>query len=546
MDMLPTLCTAMTRAGSTCLVLKTGEPPHVLTADGPQNLARAILSPHALETLISQIFSEAGRWSLDEAGVVEEQVVVAGTGMTLTARAHRHDDSVSIELLDANPEANAADAPPAGPDAQSWLEVTLTDAPVDAFDEVRAHVASAAERSDTARQATPVVDVASRHTPASVPAAAPGHGVLTDMAALAMSRGATALYVRANNAVLARVDERLEPLSGAIVDRWQFQALLDEFDALRAGASAPEAGADWTRDLPGIGTIGGQTFTDERGAGLMLRLRAEKSSPSLHRFIPAKVRAACDGDGLIVVSAGTAADLVAMGAAVGDVAGRQRGGYVIALWPAGSRRHDIAGAFVSQRELTGTDAEIAAAIQAAASESPDVLIVAPPAGDAAFREAVHAADGGRLVVLALLAPTSMQALRAVAGKNTSGGDAQTRLALATSFRAAFTYRSLRRLGGGRTLVRDVIVGTSEVSALLAAGDFQGVGRVQREGALGMATVDDALARAVQRGHLSLRQAAANAVDKRHLVSLVRTRRRMAARIVSRPMRRASDRKPADV
>jgi Tfp pilus assembly pilus retraction ATPase PilT len=154
-----------------------------------------------------------------------------------------------------------------------------------------------------------------------------------------------------------------------------------------------------------------------------------------------------------------------------------------------------------------------------------VLIVTPPTSEAAMREAVNAAEGGRLVILGVLASTSMQALRAIVGRGSAGGDAQTRLALATSFRVAFAYRLMQRLGGGRILVRDLVVGTSEVSAMLASGDFTGITRVQREGGLTMTTVDDSLARAVRRGHLSLRQAASHAVDKKFLVNQVRATRR---------------------
>ena len=58
MDMLPTLCAAMKRAGGDALVLRTGESPHVLTGSGRQNVARAVLSANALEALVTQIFSE--------------------------------------------------------------------------------------------------------------------------------------------------------------------------------------------------------------------------------------------------------------------------------------------------------------------------------------------------------------------------------------------------------------------------------------------------------------------------------------------------------
>jgi twitching motility protein PilT len=198
---------------------------------------------------------------------------------------------------------------------------------------------------------------------------------------------------------------------------------------------------------------------------------------------------------------------------------------VISLRAAGSARHDISGSFVSQREFSGSDGDVAAAIRSAASELPDVLVVTPPTSEAAMREVVNAAEGGRLVIVGVLAPTSMQALRAIVGRGSAGGDAQTRLALATSFRVAFAYRLLQRLGGGRVAVRDLVVGTSDVSAMLASGDFPGIARLQREGGQSMTTVDDSLARAVRRGQLSLRQAAAHAVDKKYLVNLVRSNRR---------------------
>jgi Tfp pilus assembly pilus retraction ATPase PilT len=92
---------------------------------------------------------------------------------------------------------------------------------------------------------------------------------------------------------------------------------------------------------------------------------------------------------------------------------------------------------------------------------------------------------------------------------------------------AFAYRLLQRLGGGRLAVRDLVVGTSEVSAMLASGDFPGIARLQREGGMSMTTVDDSLARAVRRGQLSLRQAASHAVDKKYLVGLVRSTRRQS-------------------
>ena len=143
-----------------------------------------------------------------------------------------------------------------------------------------------------------------------------------------------------------------------------------------------------------------------------------------------------------------------------------------------------------------------------------------------MREVVNAAEGGRLVILGVLAPTSMQALRAIVGRGSAGGDAQTRLALADVVPRGLRVPrccSVSAAAGSRCAISSS--GTSEVSAMLASGDFPGIARLQREGGMSMTTVDDSLARAVRRGQLSLRQAASHAVDKKYLVNLVRTNRR---------------------
>src|SRR5262245_14929185 len=130
MDMLPTLCAAMKRAGGDSLVLRTGESPHVLTGSGRQNVARAVLSANALEALVTQIFSETGRETLRDSGHVVEDVTVSG-GLVLSARGERTPDSVTIELRESAPAPVEAPPPPAAHEevadavAQQWYEVSI-------------------------------------------------------------------------------------------------------------------------------------------------------------------------------------------------------------------------------------------------------------------------------------------------------------------------------------------------------------------------------------------------------------------------------------
>jgi len=125
------------------------------------------------------------------------------------------------------------------------------------------------------------------------------------------------------------------------------------------------------------------------------------------------------------------------------------------------------------------------------------------------------------VIVAVVAPTTVDALRVLVGQSGLDRDAHLRRALAASFRAAVGYRSLRRIGGGRMLIQDIILGSNEVRPLLETADFDGLMSSQRQGSAGMRSVDEALARAIRRGHVSLREAAEHAVDRRLMVAQVR-------------------------
>ena len=278
----------------------------------------------------------------------------------------------------------------------------------------------------------------------------------------------------------------------------------------RGGEGIWEARADgeWVREDDELGYISCRVFSDQQGSGLILHLRPSTSLRLLHKHIPRQVRTACEGNGLVVVAASNEADVEALAAAVADWSGRDRGGYLISLQRRSRSHGDITGAFVSQRTIAGTDKDFAAAIRRAAQESPDILLVTGLQAEQPLQAAVLAAAGGRLVIAGVVAPTTVEALRMLAGS-----DSHVRRAMAASFRAAIGYRSLRRLGGGRALIQDVVLASGSVCSLIESGDFAGFARAQndvaRENEIGRRiararrhTPTDLASRSSQSGHRS--------------------------------------------
>src|SRR5690606_9273152 len=123
---------------------------------------------------------------------------------------------------------------------------------------------------------------------------------------------------------------------------------------------------------------------------------------------------------------------------------------------------------------------------------------------------------GRLVVLGIVAPTAVRAMESVLANADPAREPHVRKAFAAALRAAFGYRGLRRIGGGRTAVQDVVVGTGEVQAGLERADFRAIDELQQQGRDGMRALDAALARAVSRRQVTLRHAAAHAVSRADL------------------------------
>lgn len=332
--------------------------------------------------------------------------------------------------------------------------------------------------------------------------------------------GATTLYLRAGAPAAARIDERIQPISQETVAASVIEDATAAFTRGGEGVWEARADGEWIREDDELGYISCRVFTDQQGSGLIIHLRPSTSLRLLHKHIPRQVRAACEGNGLVVVAASNEGDVEALAAAVADWSGRDRGGYLISLQRRSRSHGDIAGAFVSQRTIAGPDKDFAAAIRRAAQESPDILLVTGLQAEQSLQAAVLAAAGGRLVIAGVVAPTTVEALRMLGGSDSHG-----RRAMAASFRAAIGYRSLRRLGGGRALIQDVVLASGSVSSMIESGDFSGFARSQNDVAAKMKSVDEALARAVTRRQISLREAASQAIDRSHLVALVRSQAR---------------------
>ena len=510
MDDVNSLLAVLDLTGGARIVLRSDERPHVIVGDTRHELGTApVPTTSALEAVADQILSPAGKQVLAEQRVVEEplaghdsaipiRVVVRRIGAQMSVELQRNAQTSDAAYAAAPPAAVAATAPPAPP----------------------RRVASS---RPPAINVSPV-QMQSIHKPESE---APAFDSLIRRAA---QRKATALYLRSGQVPLIRVGVRMEQLGADPLPRSVIDMVTEATSGDDQRGPAP---AIWVHEYEGIGQVRWHAFTDERGPGLVVRLAWRSPEAVLQKGIPQQVKRVCrEDDGIVVVSATATDNVLDMIGAVGSWTGRRRAGYLISIEPPGGLGLEVSGVFVSTRRVGGADSDVAAAVQRAAHEAPDVLLVALPSGIAA-EETVRAARTGSLVILGVVAPTGTGALESLlAGIPPQHGLAVQR-SLAAWFRCAFSYRVFHSAGQGRMVVHDLLLDTPDVRARLEQGDIAGLNKLQRSGADGMRSLDAALARAAVHRQISLRQAASHAVDRSEVVTMVRRsareRRRTRAR-----------------
>ena len=259
----------------------------------------------------------------------------------------------------------------------------------------------------------------------------------------------------------------------------------------------------------------------------------------LERAVPSHIRAACETqEGLIVISAPVAEDVAAMVWAVVAWNAHRRAGFVVAFGEIGGLQRVANDAIVSERPMPTNQREMCFALEAALRERPDVLVVTAtdtvPAADA-----IVAAAAGRLVIVGVVARTAPGALDVLMrdiGPN--------RRALAAAFRSACSWRGFHRPDGRWVVISDVLVTTDRVSALIEAADITGLHMAQYNGEEGMCALDTALATAVTRRKISLREAAACAINRKILISVVRHEARKIK--AAEPEQRGRTRRPGIV
>jgi twitching motility protein PilT len=356
--------------------------------------------------------------------------------------------------------------------------------------------------------------------PAAEPAA-PRSPQLDALLQRVVAEGASDLHLSAGHKPHWRIDGDIHEIADApVLGRDEAAELLKPAMAERHWHRFTEdSDADCAYAVPGLARFRVNLFRDHGGSGAVLRQVPSRILTLEQLGLPEVLKTLCEmPKGLVLVTGPTGSGKSTTLAAMIDHINRTRKLHIVTVEDPIEFLHAGAGAgLINQREIGSHTRSFASGLRAALREDPDVVLVGELRDPETIALALEVANTGHLVFATLHTNSAVSTVDRIVDSFPGDQQSQVRNALADSLRGVVTQTLLRKPGGGRLAVCEVLIVTLAIANLIRESKTPQIpGIMQTSRALGMALLNDELARLVEARKLDLDEALAGAIDKRDL------------------------------
>jgi twitching motility protein PilT len=483
MARIDSLLSIVVQQGANELQVAAGKEPKMLAFGTPKRLTVPKMTEDAVRALLGEILSRDREETVRATGRAE-LVYEAGTLGSFKVTLTRQDDGTPAATLVRVGQGGAAQ-----PTKISEAIAAMPAPPV----------------SPVVR--TPAAVEPSR--PSGVEAVVIGEG-FDSFVGRAAALGASDLHLAQGEPAFVRVDGRLRPLSGNIVD---LRALLAR---VIHEMPAPGRSIDVGVDVPQVGRIRLHVYETARGLAAAVRL-LPPSAPSFASLrMPAAFDDVVDGrDGLVLVCGATGSGKSTTLAALAQEALRRRSVLLVTLEDPIEYALDASNASIVRRRQVGRDvADFASGLRDALREDPDVLLVGEMRDPETIALALTAAETGHLVLASLHSRSTASAIERIVDTYPPERQRQIRVQLADSLRMVVAQRLLPRArGSGRVPAIEVLRITHATASLIRDGRTAQLATALQAGRReGMMALEHCLAELVAAGEVTVEEARAAAND----------------------------------
>jgi len=339
---------------------------------------------------------------------------------------------------------------------------------------------------------------------------------IAELLAFSVKSHASDLHLSAGEPPMIRVDGDIRRINVPALDHKSVHALIyDIMDDKQRKDFEEFMETDFSFEIPGLARFRVNAFNQHRGAG------------AVFRTIPAKIMGLNDLDcppvfqdiaeyqrGLVLVTGPTGSGKSTTLAAMIDYVNETRHGHILTIEDPIEFVHDSKRCIINQREVHRNTLGFSEALRSALREDPDVILVGELRDPETIRLALTAAETGHLVFGTLHTSSAAKTIDRIIDVFPAGEKEMVRSMVSESLRAAVSQVLLKKNGGGRVAVHEIMIGTPAIRNLIRENKIpQMYSAIQTGQQLGMQTLDQTLQDLVRRNITSLTEARTVAANK---------------------------------
>ena len=340
-----------------------------------------------------------------------------------------------------------------------------------------------------------------------------------------MEAGASDIHMLVGRPPLLRTRGELVPMDEPPLTRESSEAIIGGI--LSAGQKDrihENLDLDLAYELPdGAARFRVNVLWQHRGMGAVMRIIPTKILTMEQLGLPPGVRQIAEmRRGMVLVTGPTGSGKSTTLAGMIDHINETRECHIITIEDPLEFVHPNKKALISQREVKAHTKSFSSALKMAAREDPDIVLVGEMRDLETIRLALAAAELGILVFGTLHTNSASKTIDRIIDAFPSDEQPQVRVMLADSLKAVVAQQLLKTADGkGRCAANEILVSTSALANLIREGKISMINsNIQTGGALGMQTMDQALAKFVKEGRITAEAAQEKAIDKDSFAKLM--------------------------
>lgn len=325
---------------------------------------------------------------------------------------------------------------------------------------------------------------------------------ITELLGFSVKQGASDLHLTAGMPPLIRVDGDIRKINVPAMEHKEVHGLIYEIMTDKQRKDYEQfMETDFSFEVPGLARFRVNAFNQNRGAGAVFRTIPSKVLSMEELGMGPVFRQVSDlARGLVVVTGPTGSGKSTTLAAMMDYVNNTRYEHILTIEDPIEFVHESKKCLVNQREVHRDTLGFAEALRSALREDPDIILVGELRDLETIRLALTAAETGHLVFGTLHTTSAAKTIDRIIDVFPAAEKSMVRSMLSESLQAVVSQALLKKNGGGRVAVHEIMIGTPAIRNLIREDKVaQMYSAIQTGSSYGMKTLDQSLKDLVQKG-----------------------------------------------